>query len=140
MKNGIVVAASIIIILSGCVTANGDVLPVDIPPQVDSTQVVIYPTTELQITEGLTLQSGGLSFSILSPMDGEVIGVSPVEVTVISNREAAFTINGDLFILPSGKESTFLVSLVEGFNSIELIASDYDGNQVETILTVVYEI
>jgi hypothetical protein len=139
MKKGIVVSAIIIVLLSGCVTVNDNVPPVDLPPQVDSTQEKINPTSGLRNTEGLTLQSGGLSFSILSPMDGEVIGVSPVQVTVISTSEAAFTINGDLFILPSGKESTFLVSLVEGFNPIEIIASDYEGNQVETVLTVIYE-
>jgi hypothetical protein len=80
-----------------------------------------------------------LVLTVLSPTDGEIVTSSPLEVIIVSSVETVFTINGDLFVLAAGKASTYLVSLMAGFNSIELVASDYLGNQVETVISVVYE-
>ncbi len=92
-----------------------------------------------QCSSKLILQSGDLVLTVLSPTEGEIVTYSPVEVVIVSSVETVFTINGDLFLLAAGNESVFLVSLVVGFNSIELVASDYEGNQVETVLSVIFE-
>jgi hypothetical protein len=101
--------------------------------------IITVPTNEFGDSEGLTLQSGGLTLTILSPADGETVNISPLAVIVISNIETVFTINSDLFVLAAGKENTFLVSLVDGYNAIEIVASDYERNQVDVILTVIFE-
>lgn len=110
------------------------------PPQVVITKVNNSDSgDELSSSSKLILQSGDLVLTVLSPADGEIVTSSPVEVVIVSNVETVFTINGDLFLLAAGNESTFLVSLVAGFNSIELVASDYQGNQVESVLSVIFE-
>ncbi len=110
------------------------------PPQVVITQIDgLNSGDESLVTSKLILQSGNLVLTVLSPTEGQIVNTSPVEVVIVSNVETVFTINGDLFLLTAGNESVFLVSLVAGFNSIELVASDYEGNQVETVLSVIFE-
>jgi hypothetical protein len=134
------IAISIIFILliTGCFTATQPALLE--PPQVEVTQIEITDSgDELPVSSNLILQSGNLVLTVLSPTDGEIVTSSPIEVIIVSSVETVFTINGDLFVLAAGKASTYLVSLMAGFNSIELVASDYLGNQVETVISVVYE-
>jgi hypothetical protein len=127
-----------VLFIAGCSTATQHA-PLQ-PPQVGITQVEITDSEDgASSSPHLILQSGNLSLSVLSPQDGAVVNSSPVEVIVVSNVETVFTINGDLFVLAAGQESAFLMSLAEGFNTIELVASNYEGDQVATILTVIYE-
>jgi hypothetical protein len=134
----ITLSALCLLFLTGCSTPTQPALLE--PPQAVITQIDNPDSgVELPVTSKLILQSGDLVLTVLSPTEGEIVAYSPVEVVIVSNVETVFTINGDLFLLAAGNESTFLVSLVEGFNSIELVASDYQGNQVETVLSVIYE-
>jgi hypothetical protein len=131
---------TLVLLHEGCSASGGkSTQPASLPQVEISRAITTTPGGEQHKFEGLVFRSGGLTLTILSPADGGIVTSSPIEVIVITNSEAVFTINGDLFILAAGMENTFLVSLVEGFNSIELVASDYEGNQVETILTVIYE-
>jgi hypothetical protein len=111
------------------------------PSQVDITRpVMTSPSNESPEKTGLTLQSGELIFTILTPADGAIVTSSPIELIVISNIETVVTIDGNLFVVADGMESAFLVSLEEGYNTIELVASDYKGDQVETIMSVIYAV
>lgn len=141
MKHQPLVLVLGVLILSACVRQPVESTPPELAPAViiSPGKPVTTPATPLTVASGITLTDGALSLTILSPADGVIVAVSPVELIVLSTVETVFTINGDLFIIPPGKQSTFLVSLMEGYNSVELVASDYEGNQVETILTIIYE-
>ncbi len=54
------------------------------------------------------------------------------------SRETVLTINNDIHILPFGDFSIPL-TLEEGPNTLEIVASDNDGNEVDLILTVTYQ-
>ncbi|MBN2677075.1 MAG: hypothetical protein JXR32_03305 [Anaerolineaceae bacterium] len=142
MKNWSMVIILGLFFLSACSGPAPDsepAVPLPVVNLATEPPAVMPPTTTPLENGGLTLQSGGLTFTILSPADGATVTASPVELVVDSNVETVFTINGSLYVLAAGVESTFLVSLAEGYNDIELIASDYEGSQVEAILTVIYE-
>lgn len=127
-----------ILFLTGCSTSTQSAQLE--PPQVVITQKEKPVSADVSpVPSKLILQSGDLVLTVLAPQDGEIVTTSPVEVIIVTNVDAVFTINEGLSLLAAGYESTFLVSLVAGFNSIELVASDYQGDQVETILSVIYE-
>jgi hypothetical protein len=140
MYRRIVVLIMGLLVLSACVRQPVDNAVPDLAPAVRLLPAVAETTTALPVSSTpLTLTDAELTLTILSPVDGAVVAGSPVEVVILSNVETVLTIDGELFILPPGKQCAFLVSLVEGYNSIELVASDYAGDEVEKILTVIYE-
>ena len=89
--------------------------------------------------EGILLTEGNLTVTIFAPSDSLVVLTSPIEVRGTTNTETVMTINGLLVLLDADQEFAFQVDLEEGYNTIEVVASDYEGNQVELILTVIYE-
>jgi hypothetical protein len=54
------------------------------------------------------------------------------------SRDAVLTINDEIYVLPPGDFSIPL-TLEEGPNALEIVASDTDGNEVDLILTVTYQ-
>ena len=83
--------------------------------------------------------SGGLSIQVISPLDEEILNTP--EVVVIGTAPAGTVISINEEIILAGGDGSFRVtlSLEEGPNLIEIVASDINGSEVTQLLTVMYE-
>jgi hypothetical protein len=94
------------------------------------TPVVSVPST----TNG----SAPFTLTILSPADQAVVSQPSVEIRGQVSTEVVLSINDDIYSLPAGdfKET---VTLQEGPNVIQIVASDMSGNEIDQILTITYQ-
>jgi len=66
--------------------------------------------------------------------------VDSAEIFVVGDVsiEAILTINEEIYLLSAGQFS-LPVTLEEGPNALEIVASDFEGNEVYLILTITYQ-
>ncbi len=83
--------------------------------------------------------SGALNLVILSPLDGAVVNTPNVEIAGQAPAGSVISIGDDLLIV--GPDGLFkqVVTLEEGPNVIEIIASDSNGNESFVLLGIFYE-
>ncbi len=74
-----------------------------------------------------------------TPADASVVNTNPVTVTGQSIPGAIVSINGDLADIDAKGNFNLIIQLDEGPNILEIVASDDNGNQVDTVLRVIYE-
>lgn len=141
MKYQTIFAIVILILLGACARSP------ESAPQVifeSATELTPAPDTSapLVVTSptAITLSAGDLVMTLLSPADNTVVDQPAIELYGTTNVETVLTVNGELYVLPGAQEFHIPVSLQEGFNSIELVASDLYANQAELILTIVYDV
>jgi hypothetical protein len=79
-----------------------------------------------------------LVLNVLSPLNNDIVGEAQIKLTGSVSRQTVLSVNNDIYILPAGKFS-IPVSLEEGPNSLEIVASDSDGNETDLILVVTYQ-
>jgi hypothetical protein len=79
-----------------------------------------------------------LVLTITFPLDNAVAGEPQINLIGNVSRDAVLTVNNDIYVLPSG-DFTIPLTLDEGPNALEIVASDTDGNEVDLILTVTYQ-
>ena len=113
-----------------------------ITPNPEST--IPEDTAEIQendpnLLTGWSAVSGDLSVS-LSIQDMQVVDQSPWLVEGLTTPGAVVTINDTILVADEkGSFSTEIV-LDEGANTLEVVVSDTQGNLVEAMLTLFYEI
>ena len=98
----------------------------------------VIPTTIIQPTSTAVTApdtSGILWLQVLSPQDEAVVNTPQVDVTA----GAVISINDEILIVGDDGQFKTTVSLDEGPNLIEIIASDNNGNETSLILAVTYE-
>ena len=88
---------------------------------------------------GPTLGSGSLWLNIVSPLDQAVVNVAQIEVVIQAPPDTVVTVNDEILIVGPEGQFTTAVSLAEGPNAIEIVASDSEGNEIDAILTVLYQ-
>ena len=105
------------------------------------------PTTvPLGITPNTTgptqpvVSAGTLQLQILSPLDGAVVNTPQVEIVGLAPAGAVVSVNDDILIVGSDGKFKSTVTLEEGPNVIEIIASDASGNEAYLLLSVFYEL
>jgi hypothetical protein len=84
------------------------------------------------------LHQGPLTLTIYSPQDQATVSNSKVDLRGNVSEDAVLTVNDDIYVLKPG-EFTQSVSLSEGLNAIQIVASDLSGNEIDTILTITYQ-
>jgi len=90
-------------------------------------------------TQGQPPVSGPVSIEMVTPQDGATVNTPQIQVTGVSSPGAVVTVNDDILIAgPDGKFET-TVSLEEGPNLIEIVASNDSGSETSLELTVTYE-
>lgn len=104
-----------------------------------STPPVVIPTAQILPTAGDTPEASGFWLQILAPQDETVANVSQVDVTGSAPAGTVISINDLILIVDSSQQFTTRVPLEEGPNLIEIVASDDNGNELSTLLTVTYE-
>ena len=79
-----------------------------------------------------------LSMTIDSPLDKAVVSSANLTITGKVSRQAVLTINDTTYLVPAGPFSE-PYTLAQGPNTIQIVASDTSGNEVDLILTVTYQ-
>ncbi len=79
------------------------------------------------------------SLIITEPQNESVVKENLLRVSGRTAPDAVLSINGDMVrTIDENGNFTFVISLVEGPNLIDAIATNYDGSQVSQELTVIY--
>lgn len=86
-----------------------------------------------------TPAAAALSLTVTSPQDEMVVKDAVIRLVGRSSPDAVVSINGNI-VRTMDIEGNFsaLVTLVEGPNLLEVIATDYRGGQASQVLTVIY--
>jgi hypothetical protein len=79
------------------------------------------------------------AFKLLSPLDGEVVDQPEVDLKGSTNLDAVMTVNDDVYLLTGGEDFSIPISLVEGPNSLEIVVSDYAGEEIDQVLGITYQ-
>jgi len=80
----------------------------------------------------------GLELVVTTPQDESTVYTFETEVAGVTEPDAVVSVNGILVEVDATGNFSTLVGLDEGPNLIEVVASDYEGNQASEILTVIY--
>ena len=96
----------------------------------------MIPATEDNPTP---LVSGSLWLQILSPQDEAVVGAPQIHIEGRAPAETVVTINDEILLVGVDQQFKTTLTLEEGPNLIEILASDVQGNQISFNLTVIFE-
>jgi hypothetical protein len=99
----------------------------------------VMPTAPIQPTPTSLPETSGLWLQILSPVDEAVVNTSQVDVIGSAPAGAVISVNDEILIVSSDLQFKTTVSLEDGPNLIEVIASDESGNEMSVLLTITYE-
>jgi hypothetical protein len=91
-----------------------------------------------QIPTPIRQSTGPFTLTISSPSDLAVVNQSQVNLKGEINKTAVLSINDDTYLLEKGAFSE-PVTLQEGVNAVQIVASDMDGNEVDLILSITYQ-
>ncbi|MGB7537315.1 MAG: hypothetical protein WBM17_02135 [Anaerolineales bacterium] len=103
-----------------------------------STSTKRLPADATQSPEPIKLNSGPFTLTVFYPADDAVVDNPQLTVLGEVSSDAVVTINEATHIVYAGPFRQ-TISLAEGLNTIQIIASDMDGNEVEAVLTVTYQ-
>ena len=86
-----------------------------------------------------SVATSALSLAVTLPQDEVVVKDAVIRVVGRSSPDAVVSVNGNI-VRTMDIEGNFstLVSLVEGPNLLEVIATDYRGGEASQVLTVIY--
>ena len=87
----------------------------------------------------LVLSSGSLVVTLTSPADETVVSTPQVDVAGQAPVETVISIGDSITVVDASGQFSIPVPLEEGPNSLDIVASDPDGNQVSVTLTVTYD-
>ena len=96
----------------------------------------LIPTTPLATVEK---SSGALWVKITSPLDNSVVSAAEIDVIGAAPVDTVLSINDDIVQVGSDQKFTAHLTLDEGINIIEVLASDLSGNEVFIPLTVYFD-
>ena len=85
-----------------------------------------------------TVETGDFSLTVSTPQNETVVSTFQTTVEGVASPDAVVSVNGALADVALDGSFSTLVSLEEGPNLIEVVASDYEGNEASEILTVIY--
>ncbi len=83
--------------------------------------------------------SGPLLLRVLSPQDGAVVGTAQIQVNGLATPGEVVTVNDNIILVGADGQFQTTVSLDQGPNLIEVIASNNTGNETNVELTVTYQ-
>ena len=76
--------------------------------------------------------------AVTEPQDESVVDTSPIRVSGSTSSGAEVSVNGELIDVDEQGNFAAMVEMEEGPNVVEVIATDYEGNEDYRILTVIY--
>jgi putative hemolysin len=80
-----------------------------------------------------------VALQVVAPQDGEILNTPQLEVQGLASPGAVVTVNDDILLVgPDGKFQS-LVTLEQGPNLVEIVASNDSGAEANVELTVIFE-
>ena len=79
-----------------------------------------------------------VALEVTEPQDEITVNTSTVQVKGVTTADATVSVNGSLVDVGADGKFSTAVSLEQGPNSIEVVASDSQGNENSQVLTVIY--
>lgn len=145
-------------LITACTSAKPEVVPptaTQIPsatlestslPAPSSTPIIATPVIEAQeptktvdVPAYTEYTSGKLWLHLVSPKDSDTVTEALVNVTGQAPAETVISLNDEVFLVPADGNFSIPVTLDEGPNVIEMVASNTDGDEIEIVMTVFYE-
>ena len=126
MKKSLVLAIILASLFSALVT--GCAQPVPPKDTLAPPQAIPVPSPETSPT--------GFYLAVTQPVDGGIVNVDKVEVRGSTSPGAVVSVNDEIALADTQGVFTVTISLEEGPNIIEVIASDEEGNEATTSLVV----
>ena len=127
-----------VLVLAGCVQQverPGTATPTaTLPPAgspVITPESTFTPTVSVEIPEGLFLK-------IINLPKESVVRTPTIPIRGITTPDALVSVNGTLVDVDGEGRFTSMVTLQEAPNLIEVVASDFQGNKVSSVLTIIY--
>lgn len=80
----------------------------------------------------------GFSLEVMEPYDESVVNTSHIPLSGTTTPDAVVSVNGQIVEVDEWGSFATVVTLQEGPNIIEVVASDFEGNEESRILTIVY--
>ncbi len=111
----------------------------DAPIEMVPTVPPAIPTVIVLPTAAGAPDTSRLWLQVLSPLDESVVNAPQVDVSGSTPAGTVISINNDILIVGADRQFKTAVTLEEGPNLIEIIASDESGNELTVMLTVTYE-
>lgn len=126
MRKNLVLTIFLAILFSGLVTGCSQ----STPPEATLTppQAIPVPSPETPPT--------GFYLTVTQPADGSIINVGKTEVRGSTSPGAVVSVNDEITMADTQGAFTVTINLEEGPNIIEVVASDEEGNEATTSLTV----
>ena len=109
--------------------ATGQIEPTSTPT--DAQVVHQAPNVTSEIPSGLFLRITNLP-------NESTIRTSTIPIVGITSSDAVVRVNGVLVKVAVSGEFTSTITLQEGTNRVEVVASDFRGNKVSAVLSVIY--
>ncbi len=78
------------------------------------------------------------ALQVTEPQDEITVNTSTVQVDGVTTADATVSVNGSLVDVGADGKFSTTVPLEQGPNSIEVVASDSQGNENSQVLTVIY--
>ncbi len=116
-------------------------LPTPAAPSATSMQGAAPATQVPQAAASVQPAAGGVpvALQVLSPQDGAVVNTAQVTVSGMATPGAVVTVNDDILIVGADGQFQDTVTLSEGLNLIEVVASNTSGSEASVELTIGYE-
>ena len=130
------VTVLLLVIVVACVPAPAEIAPSPTPTPTPTPAPTSTPTPELTPTP--TPTSIGFFLQVTEPQDESIVTSSVIPVGGTTSPDAVVSVNGEVVEVDERGNFTTMVTLEEGPNIIEVIASDFEGNKESTILAVIY--
>ena len=80
----------------------------------------------------------GFFLEVTEPKDESIVTSSVIPVSGTTTQDAVVSINGGVVEVNEEGNFTTTVTLEAGPNTIEVIASDFEGNKESAVLAVIY--
>ena len=143
------VTLTALVLISAACSPTPTAAPLETNPSSSNNPIILTPTAALQeAIPTVAIQptvvstpetAGSLWLQILSPLDEAVVNTPQVDVTGSAPAGSVISINDEILVVGIDGQFKTTVSLEDGPNLIEIIASDENGNEMSVLLTVTYE-
>ena len=100
--------------------------------------VAALAATAVALLQGSNTPRSEAFLQVQTPENESIVTSPELSVTGTADAAAVVSVNGTLVDLDAEGHFSALLTLEEGPNCIEVVASDYEGNEASEILTVIY--
>ncbi len=139
LVTGVVVAllAGALIFAAGCAPQSAPapaVAPAPATPVASTPSPVSPPSNPVSESE-----PAELTLTINTPEDNAIVATNKIAVAGNTSPDAVVSINEEILVADSNGNFSTTITLAEGPNIIQIIASDDAGNTAEAMIIVTYE-